>query len=349
MTIMRRLFAALSLSALVSVAAVSPAHAADTAAANAAATWLTTQVSPAPTTGMAGEILIGLASATDPALQPTIDALLAQVKSGAPTYAAAGGGAPGKLAIIADAYGLSPTSFGGVNLVTSMTADTAADGSVGSWPSAFSSGLTMAGFKRAGATGPAALSTWLLSQQNADGGFGYAVGAPSDADNTALAIIGLLTDTTPAGQAALAKAVAWAQGAQQANGSWTGYVPVNSTCVLASALESAGVAPTKALAWVKTQQLANGAIGVDGSGDVFATAQCLPLLGGVSYLNVVWTPTKTVTASPSPTTAPTPTTTPAPSRGVPAKTSADPEPSAAPFAVLVALVVASAIVVRRTA
>ena len=303
--------------------------------------------SPAPRPAWRAKFLIGLASATDPALQPTIDALLAQVKSGAPTYAAAGGGAPGKLAIIADAYGLSPTSFGGVNLVTAMTADTAADGSVGSWPSAFSSGLTMAGFKRAGATGPAALSTWLLSQQNADGGFGYAVGAPSDADNTSLAIIGLLTDTTPAGQAASQRPSRGPRALSRRT---------DLDRLRAGQLDvaswhrhwRAGVAPTKALAWVKTQQLANGAIGVDDPA-TFATAQCLPLLGGVSYLNVVWTPTKTVTASPAPTTATTPTTTPAPSRGVPAKTSADPEPSAAPFAVLVALVVASAIVVRRTA
>ncbi len=154
MTIMRRLFAALSLSALVSVAAVSPAHAADTAAANAAATWITTQVSSGKLsygfggangdTGASADGLLALASATDPALQPTIDALLASVKAGAASYVSTGGAsAAGKLAIVAAAYQLDPTSFGGVDLVAATKSAVAANGSVTPFASTFGSGLAV--------------------------------------------------------------------------------------------------------------------------------------------------------------------------------------------------------------
>lgn len=346
MAIMRRLFAALLISVLGLVPAALPAHAA-TSSANLAAHWLTTQVSGGALddgfspVGASADGLIGLAAADDPALQPTVDALLATVQAGAKSYVAAGGGsAAGKLAIVAAAYGVSPTNFGGVDLVSAIKAGMAPDGAVGPYPSAFSSGLAMAGLERSGATQPATLTTWLLTQQNADGGFGYAAGAPSDADDTALAIVGLLTDSSASAKAALAKAVAWAGKAQASDGSWAGWVPVNSTCVLGSALLAAGVDTTKASAFVATKQLSSGAI-TDGTGaNLMATSQCLPLLGKSSVLRVTWkpvaaspspspTPTAATTTGTSPAPTATPSTTPlpkppvAPTRGVPAHTGAE--------------------------
>lgn len=344
---MRRLLSALLIALVGLVPAALPAHAAT--GTNAAATWLVTQVSGGALNdgfskvGASVDGLIGLAAATDPGLQPTIDALLATVKTGASSYVASGGGsAAAKLAIVAAAYGIDPTSFGGVDLVAALKAGVASDGSVGPWPSAFGSGLTMAGFKRTGTTQPSALTTWLLTQQNADGGFGYAAGAPSDADDTALAILGLVTDSSATAKAALAKAVAWASAAQKADGSWDGYVPVNSTCVMGSALLAAGVSQAKARSYVTSQQLASGAIGASGEPNLMATSQCLPFLGGGSYLSVVWKP-KTLTVSPTPTTAPTT------GRGVPAHTGDEDQLPLLPLTVVGASVLGLAVLLRKRA
>jgi hypothetical protein len=336
---MRRLFAALLITSLGLLAPLTTAKAADLTAADRAAHWLTTQVSGGALdngfdkVGASADGLIALAAADDPAFQPTIDALLATVEAGAAAYASSGGGAAaGKLAIVAAAYGIDPTNFGGVDLVAALKAGVASDGSVGPYPSAFTSGLAMAGFKRAKATEPSTLTTWLLTQQNSDGGFGYAAGATSDADDTALAIIGLLTDTSAGTKTALGKAVAWAAASQKSDGSWAGYVPVNSTCVLAESLQSAGVDISKAESFVASKQLANGAITLADGADIMATSQCLPLLGGVSYLDATWTPKATTAPGTSLTTSstttkahPTPATVTATTvgRGVPALTGAD--------------------------
>lgn len=357
---MRRLFATLLIGSLGLLAAASPAQAATTGSANKAATWLTTQVSGGSLDngfskmGASADGLIGLASATDPALQPTIDKLMAFVKAGAGDYASSGGApAAAKLAIVAAAYGLDPTSFGGVNLATAMTKGIESDGSVGPYPSAFSSGLTMAGLDRTKTALPATLTTWLLTQQNADGGFGYAAGTDSDADNTALAIVGLTTDDSATAKAALAKALAWASKNQNSDGSWAGWVPVSSTCTMAQAQLTAGVDASKALAFATAQQLKSGAIAVPlepgkkaTEPDQMATAQCLPVLGGVTYANVSWKPA--AVTPPKPTTKPTTTTTapkPAasasqtPGRGVPAHTGVEDDP-VAPIAAIALLVTA---------
>lgn len=331
----RRSFALLTLTAFGLVApSALPAQAADPSSADRAARWITTQVANgtlddgfSPVSASA-DGLIGLASAHDPALRPTIDILLASVKSGAAGYVASGGGAAaGKLAIVAAAYGIDPTDFGGVDLVAKIKTGVATDGSVGPYPAPFGSGLAAAGLERSGATTPAPLTTWLIAQQNADGGFGYAAGQASDADNTGLAIVGLLTDNTSAAKASLAKATAWAASTQKADGSWTGYVPVNSTCVLGSALLAAGHDESKALAYVKSQQLTSGAI-TDGTGaNLMATSQCGPLLGGVSYLNVTWRPSST-TPSTTPSATASPSANPTATASPTATGSSSPSPSA---------------------
>lgn len=368
---LRRTLALSLVSAVAFTAFATPAQAAEPTAVNRAAAWVADQVTDGrlddgfSPVGATADGLIGLAAANDPALRPTIDAMLATVRSGAAGYVASGGAAAaGKLAVVAAAYDLDPRSFGGVDLVAELNDGVAADGSVGPYPSAFSSGLALVGFGRTGAAVPATLATWLASQQNEDGGFGYAAGQPSDADNTALAIVGLLADDSPAADAVLDEAVAWAVDARKADGSWDGYVPVNSTCVLGSALEAAGVGVAKTRTFVTDRQLAGGAI-TDGSGaNLMATSQCGPLLGGVSYLDVEWTPAAGSTpssspkpdASGSPTSSASPTGSASPSggaqqsgggRGVPARTGVEDGSPAAPLALGALAVLALAAARRR--
>lgn len=351
MTTLSRSLAALVTAAALGCSAAAPALAAPSSA-DRAARWLATQVSDgalddgfSPVSASI-EGLIAFAASDDAALQPQVDALLKTVKAGAQEYVASGGApAAAKLAIVAGAYDLDPTDVGGVDLVKALRAGVAADGSVGPYASAFSSGVAAAGFARAGVDAPTALTTWLIKQQNADGGFGFAAGEASDADNTALAILGLATDGSADAKAALAKASAWAEKNQRADGSRAGYVPVNSTCVLGSALLAAGGSTGNALSYVKAQQLSSGAISNGTSANVMATSQCAPFLAGESYLSVEWSPAASTpttkptapsatpakpTATPTgsvPTTAkPTaPATSDAPGRGVPAHTGVEGE------------------------
>ena len=120
-------------------------------------------------TGASADGLLALASATDPALQPTIDALLASVKAGAASYVSTGGAsAAGKLAIVAAAYQLDPTSFGGVDLVAATKSAVAANGSVTPFASTFGSGLAVVGLQRSGSTPPATMTPWAVSYTHLD-------------------------------------------------------------------------------------------------------------------------------------------------------------------------------------
>ncbi len=324
MTHVRRLFAVLLVS-LLGLLAPTQALAADLTAANKAGSWVATQVSGGQLDdgfdpiGASTDGLIGLAATNDPALKPTIDTLLATVRANAKTYATSPGRAA-KLALVAEAYGDDPASFGGVDLVSVMKAGVNADGSIGATPGAFTQGLVMLGLERAGAPVPASTGAWLAAAANSDGGYGYAAGQPSDADSTGMAIYGLAAAKS---NVALASAIGWAKAHQAADGSWAGYVPANSTAVLGSALQAAGQDVTKARAYLLSQQLASGAI-TDGTGaNLMATTQGLPLLGSTNYRDVTW---QAATIAPSPTASPT--TSAAPTASV----SATPTPSATPSA-----------------
>lgn len=365
MTYVRRLFAVLLITTLGLVApATSSAHAADIAAADKAASWVTTQVSGGllddtfSTDSGTADGLIGLAAAQDPALQPTIDTLLASAEKGAAAYVTKSGpGAAAKLALVAAAYKLDPRSFGGVDLVAAMKAGINADGSIGATPYVFQQGLVMVALERSGEPVPADTAHWLATQAKAGGDFDYGV------DDTAVAILGLLTVDTPEADAAAAKALAWAKDQQNtADGSWAGWVPVNSTAVMGSALLSAGESAGKATEFVASKQLPNGAI-TDGTGaNLMATSQGLLLLGGVSYREVVWSPKKADAAvaqqapasetdepkeaDPEPASQHTTTS----GRGVPAKTGAEDDASPWQLAVgVLALTAAAGVLLRRHA
>jgi len=67
----------------------------------------------------------------------------------------------------------------------------------------------------------AAVRTWLLNQQNEDGGFAYAGGLPSDVDNTAAAIQALVA-LGERGRP-LGRALAFLRRARAENGAWAGF------------------------------------------------------------------------------------------------------------------------------
>ena len=234
---------------------------------------------------------VGLGLAAAGCKQPAaLKKVRTYLKKKAATYATTAAAA-GKLAVFAKAVGDKPTSFGGVNLVARITAKTSASGQVDGRDFSFGQALAMVGIARAGTKPSAAMVSYLLGQQNADGGFGYAGGA-SDPDYTAMALLALspkVITSTAATTSAVDRAIAWAATKRTAAGYWANYSPVDSTGLLGSALKLHGVNVDRALAWLGTKQLAGGGFANTLSGkkaNPMATAEALYLITGTSLVTL---------------------------------------------------------------
>jgi len=263
-----------------------PAHAADPTAAAKATAWLGQQTIDDP--GQIADSLIALAAANDPAQAATVDRLVTALKEKGAAYAAGSPEAAAKAAVALEAAGEDPRTALGTDLIATVKNGIAADGSFGSYPGPFASGLAAVALTRADEDVPAALGTYLLTFHNSDGGFTYQAGQPSDADSTALALQAL---TALGDDASVTKTVAWADQNIQADGSYTGFNPVNSTAVMAAALATAGKNVDASVVYLVSQQQTDGSFLNAGAPDVLATAQAALGLSGVSYLDATWSPT----------------------------------------------------------
>ena len=277
-----------------------PAQAADPAAAAKAGAYLTSQAAAAEA-GEPGSMIdtaLGLVASGEAA---AAGPLVTRATGTAGTYAATAPEAAAKLAILADAVGADPKAFGGTNLLAAVTAGVKADGAFGAYPGAWASGLGLVALERADADVPATMVTFLLAQANDDGGFGYASGQPSDADNTGMALIALAAAGEAPGVAeARVEALAWASAQQAADGSWAGYNPVNSTAVMAMGLQASGQDAAKAVTYLAGQQAADGSFSDKGTPNLLATAQAALPLAGVTYLDVSEAPAAPAAAAPAP-------------------------------------------------
>jgi hypothetical protein len=290
-------------------------------------------VAAATDAGIAADSLIALAASGDASLAPQATQLIGVMRSGAAAYVAKGPEAAAKLAIAASAVGLDPRSFTGINLVDSVKSGVKPDGSFGAYPGPYASGLGMVALARAGEPVPSTMLTYLVRLANTDGGFGYAAGQPSDADNTGSALLGLATQTDSiSARDASTRAITWATAQQQADGSWRGYNPVNSTAVLGSALQAVGHPQAKAVQFLVGQQLSDGSLPDQGKPNLLATQQAALLLGDTSLLKVSapafggGTPTASPTTSTPTTSTPTPTASETPTQT--ATPTASPTPTA---------------------
>lgn len=265
-----------------------------------AADWLSNQFND-------GQYLTGF-DATTPSPANTIDGALALVAAGTqgervdqavewvrtqasdyvtdPTSAA-------RAAILADAVGQDATDFGGVNLVTAMQGDL---GEAAANP--YGLGLLVIGLERTKTEVPATVVDALLATQEDDGAFGF----PDfgvDIDSTAVAAQALaLLGGNPQADEAAKQAVDWLVANQCTEVSamcptvgayWGSYSPANTAGLAIPALRLAGVDTTEQLAWLVTQQEADGgfppAIGA-GYSDAYATAQALLGLAGADLAGV---------------------------------------------------------------
>lgn len=293
-------------------------------AAKRAATFVAAQAAQVSDVGVAADSLLALAAGGDPAVAPQAGQLVSVLTSGAAAYAATSPEAAAKLVVASVAIGRDPKAVGGVNVVDAVKAGLHADGSFGSAAGATASAWGMLALVRAGEPVPAPMLQYLVKQANGDGGFGRDAGQASDAESTGMAVLGLATQTDSiSARDTVTKAVAWATAAQQADGSWSGTNPVVATALLGSGLQAAGFAQPKAVQYLVTAQLANGALPSGGNADLAATQRAALLLGDTSYVTV--SAPGLVTAAP---TQPPQATTPASSPE--ASATAAPSPAAPP-------------------
>ena len=200
--------------------------------------------------GLTADLALALASANsqDATLAKVVGYLRAHVGDYVDQSGAAGGpysGAAGKLAVLAESTGQSPSAFGGVDLLALLTGNVCTTGNpdpnafdpctaAGDFRGAYSGvsqALAVLALGRAGVAVPAPALTRLGQLQCADGGFTSVLIAPgaactSDVDTTGYAVQAL--SLQPSGQASVARGWEYLRGAQSAGGGWSGAAGVNS-------------------------------------------------------------------------------------------------------------------------
>lgn len=249
---------------------------------------------------------LGLSAVDSCAYASTIRSLIADLKTQAADFVGENPGRAAKLAILASAVGENPDGFGGLDLLGIVASGTQSDGQVGEYASSFVQAYAVIAYVRAGQPAPDAVLANLLSAQDSSGAFGYVNGGSftSDYDTTGLAIQAL--HAAGGDSAAIARAVAWAASEQTSEGYWPNpYSPVDSTGLLGSGLVLVGSSTGGALAWLVSQQVADGgfpaALGSTTS-NLMATTSAIWMLTGTSVVTVSFRTTgctSTVVASPA--------------------------------------------------
>ncbi len=280
---MKRIVATVVAAALAFFMIVSPAHADGDDAANAAS-WIAEQET--DDVGMQADQVIALASVQDPQYDARIKELVDGLKGSAKSYIKDSPEGAAKLVIVAVATGNDPSAFGGVNLTSTVIESVRSDGSYGSYPGPFASGLAMVALARSDSDVPASMTSYLLNEPylRSDGCFTFAEGEDADPDSTSMAILGL--EAAKSSDPALAKAQKCLASLQQSNGSFKAYSPVNSTGLAGPLLLDD--AREKAKKYVASQQLDNGALttGTSDKADLLASVQGMLSLTNETYLSV---------------------------------------------------------------
>lgn len=277
-----------------------------------------------PDNGLTADLAIALAATNtqDTALTRVVRYLSAHVAdyadpAGTSSYPGPSSGAVAKLALIAEITGQKPTTFGGFNLLKTLTdhvctaADTAGScTAAGDFYQSFSSvsqSLAVLALARAGVTPPAAAVSRLASLQCPDGGFSsllIAAGATctSDVDSTGYALQALLL--VPSEHAAAQDAEAYLLAAQQHDGGYVGAAGENSNSTALAiqgllAADRAALVPSRVLKALVTGpaavaagkeflyplQNANGGFGINADSpesDARSTTQAVSALAGAT-------------------------------------------------------------------
>lgn len=147
--------------------------------------------------------------------------------------------------LVAGAAGVSPTHFGGDNLLAALKHDIRQGGSVSGRVNLTT--WAVLALRAAGVRPPARMLHWLVRQQDADGGFSYAkAGDLADVDDTGAALEAL---SGPGHRRARRRAVAFIDAAQNRDGGFPaergGSSNAQSTAWAVQGLIAAGVNPAR--------------------------------------------------------------------------------------------------------
>lgn len=233
-------------------------------------------------------------------------------------------GATAKLALVVELTGGDAAAVGGVDLLAQLRSLAQSNGrfadrsSFGNFGNLFGHAFALLALDSAGQAVDDALVQGLIDSQCDDGSFpeGYEPAAAGsctgsvDATGLVLQALGAL-DLSEADSTR--QAAAWLVGQQQADGSFPGEAPVNSTGYAVLGLNAVGVSAGGAVPYLVSQQNTDGGLrrgaGADTGSDLFATAQALPALTGNTFQDSARNVARLaapVTATPAPATPVTP-------------------------------------------
>ena len=189
--------------------------------------------------------------------------------------------------LLARAAGLNPRRFGGRNLLAEIEKRRRDNGSISGFVSYTAFGVMA--LRASGASAGSATVGWLVSSQNADGGFGVAPSSASDADMTGAALQALASvgrSRSPAGQ----RAAEWLRRNQNDDGGFGQFKGrdsnAQSTAYAIQGLLAAGAgghAASRARAYLVRLQRRDGSVAYSSTSSqtpVWVTAQALMALEG---------------------------------------------------------------------
>jgi hypothetical protein len=189
----------------------------------------------------------------------------------------------------------NPRSFGGVDLIAKLRAEVQDRGVDGDQigPYVNSHVWALIALESAGQAVTPREIQWLLSRQNADGGWGWAPGLVSDTNDTAAAVQALVGAGQSPTSGAVASALAYLRTRQLADGGFTysgAASDANSTAWVAQALLAAGQPPDQQrknghepLSFLRSLQSVNGSLrysAASASNPLLVTVQAIPALSG---------------------------------------------------------------------
>ena len=187
--------------------------------------------------------------------------------------------------LLVRAAGLSARSFGGRDLIASIEGRRRGDGSIAGFVSYTTFGVLA--LRASGVPAGRATVRWLVSAQNADGGFGVAPASTSDSDMTG-ATLQALTAVGRSRSAGAKRAVAWLRTNQNDDGGFGQFrgrsSNAQSTGYAVQGLVAAnarGGALSRALAYLRGLQRRDGSVAYSSSSaqtPVWVTAQALMAL-----------------------------------------------------------------------
>ena len=189
--------------------------------------------------------------------------------------------------LLARVAGMDPRHFGGRNLLAEIEKRRRGDGSISGFVSYTAFGVMA--LRASGASAGSATIQWLVSSQNADGGFGVARSSASDADMTGAALQALASVGRARGAAAQ-RAAGWLRSNQNGDGGFGQFKGrdsnAQSTAYAIQGLLAAGAggnAASRARAYLVRLQRRDGSVAYSSTSTqtpVWVTAQALMALEG---------------------------------------------------------------------